>query len=226
VTEVDWLTSVDPKPMLEFLRGRASVRQLRLFACACCRRIWHQLTDERSRTLLEDAEASADGLVDWKKLAEDWKRHDAADKEYEIFGTWFAVCFAPAGGITDAIAAAREAADAAGYAPTLDFDDDDAAGVIHAVISRAERLAQVELLHDIFGNPFRPASFDPSWRTPAVTALARGIYEERRSEDLPVLADALEEAGCTDATLLGHCRQLGEHVRGCWVVDLALEKRE
>jgi hypothetical protein len=224
VTEAEWLNAVDPTPMLEFLRGRATLRQLRLFACACCRRIWHLLTDERSRILLETAEDYADGGSDLP-VATALKRHDAADQAYEIFATWFALCFAPASGITDAIAAAREAADAAGYAPTTDFDDDEAAGVIHSVISRAERLAQVELLRDIIGNPFRSVSFDPAWRTPAAVALARGVYEERRSEDMPVLADALEEAGCTDEAVLAHCRRLGEHARGCWVVDLVLGKQ-
>jgi hypothetical protein len=76
----------------------------------------------------------------------------------------------------------------------------------------------------IFGNPFRPVAFDPAWRTPNVTAIAQTIYEDRRFEDMPILADALEEAGCTSADILDHCRQPGEHARGCWLVDLILEK--
>ncbi|MCI0459739.1 MAG: hypothetical protein L0Z62_22540 [Gemmataceae bacterium] len=84
--------------------------------------------------------------------------------------------------------------------------------------------AIANLLRDIFGNPFRPVTVDPARETSAVVALARSIYEERRFEDLPILADALEEAGCTDADLLGHCRGPGPHTRGCWVVDLLLGK--
>jgi hypothetical protein len=58
----------------------------------------------------------------------------------------------------------------------------------------------------------------------ASAKLARSIYQEERFHDLPVLADALEEAGCTDADILAHCRQPGSHVRGCWVVDAILGK--
>jgi len=75
---------------------------------------------------------------------------------------------------------------------------------------------------DVAGNPFRPTAFAPAWRTEAAVALARGIYEDRASERLPVLADALEDAACADADVLAHCRGDGPHVRGCWVVDLVL----
>src|SRR5205807_298981 len=81
---------------------------------------------------------------------------------------------------------------------------------------------QLMLLHDIIGNPFRPVRFDPSCLTyndGTVVKLARSIYDERAFDRLPILADALEEAGCQDGEILGHCRQPGMHVRGCWVVD-------
>ena len=83
---------------------------------------------------------------------------------------------------------------------------------------------QAESLRCIFGNPFRPITLNSFLLTPAVMALAQSIYEERRFEDMPVLADALEEAGCQCPAMLAHCRQSGEHVRGCWVVDLLLGK--
>jgi hypothetical protein len=67
-------------------------------------------------------------------------------------------------------------------------------------------------------------ALDPSWLTPAVASIARRAYEERDFEALPVLADALEDAGCTSEGLLAHCRAGGEHVRGCWAVDLLLGK--
>lgn len=79
-------------------------------------------------------------------------------------------------------------------------------------------------LGDIFGNPFRHIAVDPSWRTEAVVGLARGMYESRDFAPMPVLADALEDAGCADADILAHCRGDGPHVRGCWVVDLVLGK--
>jgi hypothetical protein len=91
----------------------------------------------------------------------------------------------------------------------------------------AERGAQAEVLRDIF-NPFRAAAaFDPAWRDwqgGPVPRLARRIYQERRWDDMPVLAEALERAGGADADMLAHCRGPGPHVRGCWVVDLILKK--
>ena len=87
-----------------------------------------------------------------------------------------------------------------------------------------ERLGQAELLRDIFGNPFRPVAFHPRWRTADVLGLARGIYDDRAFDRLPLLADALMEVGCADEQVLGHCRSDGPHVRGCWVVDLVLGK--
>ena len=87
------------------------------------------------------------------------------------------------------------------------------------------------MLHDLFGNPFRPVTLDPSWLTPTVTSLAQAIYDDRQlpsglfdNQRIGVLADALEDAGCDNADILNHCRQPGVHVRGCWVVDLVLGK--
>jgi hypothetical protein len=83
---------------------------------------------------------------------------------------------------------------------------------------------QITLLRDIFGNPFRPVALNPAWLTSDVLALARGIYDERAFDRMPILADALQDAGCDNDDILNHSRELGEHVRGCWVVDLALDK--
>ena len=87
------------------------------------------------------------------------------------------------------------------------------------------------MLHDIFGNPFLPVTFDSAWRTSTAMSLATAIYEDRLMPSalfdnlrMAVLGDALEEAGCTDADILQHCRGPGPHVRGCWVVDLLLGK--
>jgi hypothetical protein len=97
----------------------------------------------------------------------------------------------------------------------------------HAV-ARAKssaRRTQCVLLRCIFGDMFRTLKRDSFWLTSTATALARGVYDDRAFDRLPLLADALEDAGCTDAELLGHLRGPGPHVRGCWAVDLVLGKR-
>jgi hypothetical protein len=86
---------------------------------------------------------------------------------------------------------------------------------------------EAALLRDISGNPFRKIAVDPAWLAwngGSALSMAKRIYEEPCFEDIPVLADALEEAGCDNADLLTHCREPGEHVRGCWVIDLLLGK--
>ena len=90
--------------------------------------------------------------------------------------------------------------------------------------SQEESLHQTVILRDIFGHPNRGVNLDLNWFTPAVTSLAEAIYADHAFDRLPILADALEDAGCTNRDILDHCRQPGEHVRGCWVVDLVLGK--
>jgi hypothetical protein len=82
--------------------------------------------------------------------------------------------------------------------------------------------SRAHLLRDIFSNPFRPVAFDPNWRTSTVVSLARSMYESRDFSAMPILSDALQDAGCDHADILDHCRGSGPHVRGCWVVDVAL----
>ena len=92
---------------------------------------------------------------------------------------------------------------------------------------RTAKLAQAELLRDILGNPFRTVAIDPAWLTwnhGTVRAVARRCHDDESFHDLPILADALEDAGCASEEILGHCRSGGPHVRGCWVVDLLLGK--
>ncbi len=90
----------------------------------------------------------------------------------------------------------------------------------------AARPRHVALLRDIFGNPFRPVTFSPSWRTDTAVSLARGMYESRDFSAMPILADALQDAGCDNDDVPNHCRDPKQfHVRGCWVVDLVLGKQ-
>jgi hypothetical protein len=87
-----------------------------------------------------------------------------------------------------------------------------------------ERTDQAQILRCLVGNPFRPLACTSAWRTDTVLALARLMYESREFSAMPILADALQDAGCDSEDILDHCRSSGPHVRGCWVVDLVLGK--
>ena len=84
---------------------------------------------------------------------------------------------------------------------------------------------QAELLREIFGNPFENPFFKPTWRTTDVMLLAQGIYDAKAFDRMPILADALQDAGCDNEDILAHCRDTSlTHVRGCWALDLVLGK--
>jgi hypothetical protein len=80
------------------------------------------------------------------------------------------------------------------------------------------------MFRDVVGNPFRSVAFSPSWRTDTAVGLARQVYEGRDFSAMPILADTLQDAGCDNTDVLDHCRDPSPHVRGCWVVDLLLDK--
>lgn len=105
------------------------------------------------------------------------------------------------------------------------YDADIPAGIITTFSPREDEAAnQAALLRCILGNPYRPVVLDPAWRTSTVVQLAQGIYDDRDFSAMPILADALQDAGCDNADVLNHCRDTGPHARGCWVVDLILGK--
>lgn len=83
---------------------------------------------------------------------------------------------------------------------------------------------QCEILRELFGNPFRRPAMDVRWFTSDVVGVARGIYSDRAFERMPILADALMDAGCEDERIIVHCRADKAHVRGCWLLDLILSK--
>ncbi len=87
-----------------------------------------------------------------------------------------------------------------------------------------ETAVQRDLVRDIFGRPLRLTAADPTWLTPTVIHLAQGTYDQRAFDEMPILGDALEDAGCGDETILTHLRGPGAHARGCWVLDLLLMK--
>jgi hypothetical protein len=221
MTEAEWLAAREPQAMLKSLRGgEASERKLRLFACACARRLWGLVSDPASRQAVELAERVADGGADPQQLHQACilaasaceAAHDAGHPRGS--SVWLAAYTAvhaawPFGG---------------GYL------GENAAHFARAALP-TEGPAHTDLLRDIVGNPFRPSPVHAAWLTPTVTSLAGAAYEQRSLPSgelsparLTTLADALEDAGCTDADLLGHLRSPGPHVRGCWALDLLLGK--
>jgi hypothetical protein len=195
--------------MLKSLWGKASDRKLRLFVCACCRRIWHLFKDERCRKAVEVAERFADGGTGRGELeaAQVAAEQVPSTVDPRWDAAWGAACEE---GLQAAWESLREAA---GWGNTY----------------QAERREEVPFLQDIFGNPFRLGTISPTWQTPTIISLAAAAYEERTLPSgeldlarLAVLADALEEAGCQDQSILDHLRSPGPHVRGCWPLDLIL----
>jgi hypothetical protein len=203
MSEAQWLASTDPQEMLRFLEGKVSKRKLRLFACACSRQNWDLLADS-SRKAVEMAERYADGLVGKAELAtvhkEAYEVTEQAKSEQQ-----------------------RIAADEAYICSFVDtayvaeYPTRETPGV-------PLRL-QAALLRDIAGNPFRSVAcadgedsttYPPHpddcrcllrpWLTRDVLGLAEAIDEERAWERMPILADALQEAGCDNEDILRHCR--------------------
>jgi hypothetical protein len=185
--------------MLAFLGERVGGRKLRLFAVAAYRHIWTRVADLASRTAVVVAERFADGLADEVEL-------EAARAEaYHHYLNSFEDTF-------HAYAAASPIAAHAAFVAAQDIES----------LQCSNHLAI--LLRDLVGNPWRPAVIDPAWRTATTVGIARAVYQEQDFEGLPVLADALEDAGCDDVSALHHLRGLGPHVRGCWCVDLLLDE--
>ena len=227
-------------------------RRFRLYSCLCCRRIWDQIPEEVNKAavvaveeLLEGqrsgqetyaafvASSAVEYLPDgggkrsepgyWavKYLGRAFYKHTAAYGALDLTGR-----------VIEALALAGE------YGLEAMYELSERLSRIHHGMSLPANAwlqpipssvqtilsQQVSYLRDIFGNPFRPVVFPKSWRTEAAVGLALRMYDDRDFAAMPILADALEEAGCDDADILTHCREPGVHVRGCWVVDLVLGK--
>jgi hypothetical protein len=225
MTEAEWLVGTDPRPLLDELPGRRSSRKLRLLVCACCRRVWELLTDLRSQQAVELAERYADGLAKRATLVAGQRgAHAAYQRARTARGPH---AFRQFG-------AAHLALQATALRVRFDPRDHEFLRGAKQRKEKTERTARSHLIRDLFGNPFHPVSIAPSWlawHNAAIPTIAQTIYEVR---DLPsghldhcrlrILADALEEAGCDNRDILGHCRSGGVHVRGCWVVDVLLGK--
>jgi hypothetical protein len=227
MTEADWMAFTDPRPLLGFLRGRSSDRKLRLFAVACCRRVWDLLPDERCRSAFETAERFADGLASLKSIREVRR---AALHSYESYSD-----HDESGRFTGQESAALAVAGACWTEEEAQYrglDDvvDNCYGLGRLTTGwrnggRIEYLRQCRDIRDIFGNPFHPLDLAPSWITSEAVAVAHTMYDARAFDRMPILGDALEDAGCADAAILAHCRERVEHDRGCWVVDAMLGRR-
>jgi hypothetical protein len=233
MTEADWLASVDPEPLVEFVLKSVTHRKLRLLGVAICCRIRHLLTDQSSLNAIDVVERFADGL------ANDTDLDTAISSAFTVFQNskpagvaWdLAAPYSAGASLANAVyhlVTPDAAAWVAGFAATGRAYQASAYGEpAWEVECWTETLHQAELARDIFGNPFRPAGVDPAWFTwdsGAIPKLAQAIYEERTFDRMPALADALMAAGCTNDDILAHCRSGGEHVRGCWVIDLLLGK--
>ena len=260
MTETEWLACTDPEPMLDYLQGKASDRKMRLFAVACCRRIWAHIPESCNRDAVGAVEDFLDGHLPAPALevalvassAVEWhtdgsgRRSEPGYWVVKYLGRGFYKMTAAASALLVVTQILFMADEQYGRNAGHDFNGCfySAAGVFLSpfqwplpvpAIVEAERVTLAVFLRCIFGNPFRDApATDPvwlEWNNGTVKRLAEAIYEERslpsgtlNNAHLAVLADALEEAGCTNADILDHCRQPGEHVRGCWVVDMLLGK--
>jgi hypothetical protein len=229
--EQQWLSCSNPHPMLDLLRmkGIANERKRRLFGVACCRRIGH-LLDHRSRRAVEVAECFADGHATEAELIVAHEGAECARNEKKAH---------PWRSLETYQATAAWAVDFLSWPPSFPgFTTDGDYGASHACLAAAasdtlepsnakealarEEVFQAALVRDMFANPFRPVDAERGWLTANVVDLARTIYEERAFERLPIVADALMDAGCTNEVILEHCRSQRPHARGCWVVDLLL----
>jgi hypothetical protein len=234
----DWQGCQDPAAMLQWASARISTRKQRLFACACCRRVvfmvdaWaYDFRREDYRRALETAERFADGEATARELAD--AQSGADDSTFINADLDYAARDTGVDPFRD-VASADPAVVRDIWQQVLilvrEFGTDpNATGARrrHDAEERSERAAQADLLRDLLDNTVRPAALDPgclTWRDGLLVSLARRMYESRNFTDMPVLADALQDAGCTDTAILEHCRRPAGHVRGCWVLDLLLGK--
>jgi hypothetical protein len=206
MNETEWLTSSDPDALFAFVSERVSERKLRLCACACCRLLPEFMEVPANRLNIEVTERDADefttenpfdGLEDPWDIR--WYRRSGPNALGRVFTTFLDVKW-----------------------EGEQLHELDEVGQTEGRQRHQRQL--VELLHDHFGNPFQTPTFNAYWRTTDVLSLAQSIYQARAFERLPILADALMDAGCDANDILSHCRSNTFHARGCWVVDLILGK--
>jgi hypothetical protein len=216
MTEAKWLVCGDPRPMLDILAGASSVRKWRLFAVESCQLIL-KVFDYPD---LEDAVAFGSTMAEGNDQA-DWSIFDLV-REVVDWGL---------GEMCETLNNIAMAVEVTIQPHVLSVDD--GRRVVESISAaytegdpdstgNNDFCAQAKLLREIFGNPFRPVTFSPQWRTDTALSLARQMYDSRDFSAMPILADALQDAGCDNTDVLDHCRGPRPHVRGCWVCDLVL----
>lgn len=209
MTEADWNATDRPEVLLEWVVEEAvpppSERQMQLFSIACCERL---LPVHPHPAYLHALQLMANHI--------EGKRDEQAVERLTDDLT----------GIEDAIDRITTFA----MALRMPWYDRETSGIalrrllLNTMLFRGaeEPLRLCSILRDVFGNPFHPVDFDPRWRSSTVLGLATTINAERRYERMPILADALMDAGCDDEMLLSHCQGANEHVKGCWAIELLL----
>lgn len=216
MNEAEWLVCDDPMGMFsKVVRPlKCSRRQLDLFCLACIRLVWHLLDHPALRL-----------PFDWLELHPGERVRPRGGHMSDLFQGPARVLYdwryrRDLGINTFAIHIAHDLwADFYEYA----FDNLGKRSQYDLSMLREDPSTFLPaVMREIFGNPFRPVVFDPEWRTTTAVALAQQVYESRDFGALPILADALQDAGCDNDDVLAHCRGAGPHVRGCWVIDLVL----
>jgi hypothetical protein len=227
MTETDWLNSLDLVELLRSRLGKAGDRKFRLFACGCLRRIWRYLVDDRSRAAVETAERYADRQAIFADLRQ------ARAAAQEAVNTLAGSQGGPSRSRSEESHARWQAVQAA--AAVVQDTGWDVACQTAELAMRAlgvhameEHEAQCRLLRDVFGNPYHPVRLEKAWlnwNSGLAPHMAKMLYEQSSFEELPILADALEDAGCDNYLVLDHLRSGEEHTRGCWVLDTLLGKK-
>jgi len=235
MTEREWNQCESPYRMLREVGG-VSARKMRLFGIACCRRIWHLMPEGDARRAVEVAEQMVDAEAAPQEAAELRERlkaehlatYETASGSKEAQVRFWSQA-AARGTLQDPEAYVQRAPIRPGDADLRNVWNSAGSAVGHFHDGDfppeldAEHTAQTALLREVLGNPFAPVTFDAGWRTPAVVELARTVYDGA-FERLPELGEALRNVGCNDHEVLTHCKSAEPHVRGCWVIDLVLEK--
>jgi hypothetical protein len=213
MTEAEWLACDDATPMLAYVQQAASERRLLLLACACCEQARPYYGDTAG-SVVRFMGLSADGVAGVRPLAEfDWELapvHPVDAVFYSVMTLNGRGFFAEAVRSLDRWVDECVRADAES---------------LKVPVSRMGGWETKAVVRCIMGNPFRPVAFDPAWRTSTVVALADQMDQSRDFGAAPILADALQDAGCDVPDILDHCRGDGPHVRGCWVIDFVLHER-
>ena len=225
----EWWSTEVPSTLLNWSARLHTPRKLRLFAVECCRELKSSVTDPRAWEALHTATEFADGNATLDELRAGWMAVRQALSRVPLASRWeYALnallhASSPHLSLYDAQNAARQSAQAGGHSWVF---ADQASPERAVLVERPEAmLRHCRIVRDLF--PFTPPRIERRWlrwEEGQLPRLAQAIYDEQRFDDMPILADALEEAGCQDVYLLEHARGGGPHFRGCWLLDALLER--